>query len=260
MATQTENVGLTKPAGTERYSLDVVNGNTDILDRTLGALLDAVGVGTGTGLTDKIGENTDTAAGTVFGDLHIIKNQTEQNGTDIANVKTVVDSNAEKLNALQTSVNNTKAVVDLINTQTESVKQTGEQTFGKMDEILSVLAWMKTATDRIGSMSDTMESGTLFGQFKTLLANVAWANTNIATLLTQTKGVKNIYAASAQITNAENYVDVTIPAHINPERVVILVDTGNPVGLQWSRAGNMVRFTTVSAGIIGFTYQFVEFY
>ena len=174
MATQTTNLGLTKPDAAEGYDIAVFNGNADVIDGAFGALMETLG-GEGGGL-------------------------------------------GEKLNT-----------------------------------IISTLDWIKSATDRIGSGIDTTESSTLWGIMLRM-------QQTINTLLTQTKGVKNIYAASTQITNAENYVDVTIPAHINPEKVVILVDTGNPVGLQWSRAGNVVRFTTVSAGIIGFTYQFVEFY
>lgn len=263
MAELTENVGLTKPAGTEKYSLDVVNGNTDILDQTLGALLDAVGTGTGTGLTDKIGENTDTATGTVFGDLHIIKEQTEQNGTDIAEVKEVVDSNAEKLNALQTSANNTKAVVDLINTQTESVKQTGEQTAGKVDTIGTNTAETALQVAKIGNSTDT-GNATLFGLLNQLKEQLATANQNIATLLVQTKGVKAIVAGNVQVKDgdAAGTAIVNIPDTMNPERVVVITTSKSSAlgdNVTWSRSGRTVTFSATNY-YTSITYQFIEFY
>lgn len=260
MAELTENVGLTKPTGTEKYSLDVVNGNTDIIDEKLGMLLDAVGTGTGSGLGDKIGESTDTAAGTVFGDLHIIKEQTEQNGTDIAEVKEVVDSNAVKLNTLQTSATNTKAVVDLINTQTESVKQTGEQTAGKVDTIGTNTAETALQVAKIGNSTDT-GNATLFGLLNQLKEQLASANQNIATLLVQTKGVKAVVDGS--VTTSSNSTSFSIPHTMNPERVVIIFDykTSQSVsyGVFWTRIGYTV---TVDAAVanVSVKYQIIEFY
>ena len=257
MAELTENVGLTKPAGTEKYSLDVVNGNTDIIDEKLGMLLDAVGTGTGTGLTDKIGENTDTAAGTVFGDLHIIKEQTEQNGTDIAEVKEVVDSNARKLDTLQTSATNTKAVVDLINTQTESVKQTGEQTAGKLDTINTNTAETALQVAKIGNSTDT-GNATLFGLLNQLKEQLATANQNIATLLVQAKGVKQIYTSKATFTGSHQ-IKRTVPAGMDVTRIIILTsDLSNNYNVQWELNDREITFN----GNLDqyFTYQIVEFY
>lgn len=53
MATQTENLGLTKPDAAEGYDIAVFNGNADILDGAVGALLNELG-GTGGGLGDKV--------------------------------------------------------------------------------------------------------------------------------------------------------------------------------------------------------------
>lgn len=261
MATQTENVGLTKPTGTEKYSLDVVNGNTDIIDEKLGLLLDAVGTGGG-GLGDKIGENTDTEAGTVFGDLHIIKNQTEQNGTDIAEVKTVVDSNAGKLNTLQTSANNTKAVVDLINTQTESVKQTGEQTAGKVDTIGTNTAETALQVAKIGNSTDT-GNATLFGLLNQLKEQLATANQNIATLLVQSKGVRAIASGDVSVSSSAGST-VTIPETMNPDKIIFLITarmTANTTfdsGIYWSRSENVITVQANSGGIA--KWQIIEFY
>lgn len=266
MATQTENVGLTKPAGTEKYSLDVVNGNTDIIDKKLGMLLDAVGTGTGGGLGDKIGETTDTEAGTVFGDLNIIKKQTEQVGTDIAGVKTVVDSNAGKLNTLQTSAINTKAVVDLINTQTESVKQTGEQTAGKVNTIGTNTAKTALQVEKIGNSTDT-GNATLFGLLNQLKEQLATANQNIATLLVQTKGVKQVYktAVNGTVTSSsEEPVIVRIPESMNHERVVVLTNAyGDPsfntaLGVTWTIEGSDLKIYAMKNVTVG--VQLIEFY
>ena len=210
-------------------------------------LLDAVGTGGG-GLGDKIGENTDTEAGTVFGDLSVVKNQTEQNGTDIAEVKTVVDSNAGKLNALQTSVNNTKAVVDLVNTQTESVKQTGEQTAGKVDAARSEIAAVKA------------ETAAILAQLNTLRGDVSYANTNIVTLLTQSKGVKRIHTETVTFPDNSYTVTRTIPSDMNPDRVVIICSETNATDtpLTWYRNGN--TFTFNGGKSKEFSYQLIEFY
>lgn len=36
MSSLTPNLGLTKPVGTENYDLDIVNGNSDIIDTAMG--------------------------------------------------------------------------------------------------------------------------------------------------------------------------------------------------------------------------------
>lgn len=254
MAELTENVGLTKPAGTEKYSLDVVNGNTDILDQTLGALLDAVGTGTGTGLTDKIGENTDTAAGTVFGDLHIIKNQTEQNGTDIAGVKEVVDSNARKLDTLQTSATNTKAVIDLINTQTESVKQTGEQTAVKVDAIGTNTANTALQVAKIGNSTDT-GNATLFGLLNQLKEQLATANQNITTLLVNGGGVKGIlYTSNSQSIGEGGGHTYTIPDGVSVDKIII-----NAIGnVTWRIPSGDNEIIFLGDQGTRFSYQIIE--
>lgn len=53
MATQTENLGLTKPDTAEGYDIAVFNANADIVDNAVGALQNELG-GTGGGLGDKV--------------------------------------------------------------------------------------------------------------------------------------------------------------------------------------------------------------
>lgn len=69
MATQTENLGLTKPNAAEGYDINVFNNNADAIDQFAGEMRNALG-GAGGGLGDKVDtllENvaavkTDTAA------------------------------------------------------------------------------------------------------------------------------------------------------------------------------------------------------
>lgn len=53
MATTTSNLGLTKPDAAEGYDINVFNGNADILDGAVGALLNELG-GAGGGLGNKV--------------------------------------------------------------------------------------------------------------------------------------------------------------------------------------------------------------
>ena len=251
----TENIGLGKAAGSEYYSIALVNENLDKVDKALGTLNEAVGVGGTSNIADKIGENTDTEAGTVFGDLHIIRNQTEQNGTDIAEVKTVVDSNAEKLNALQTSANNTKSVVDLINTQTESVKQTGEQTAGKVDTLLSV----------VDTLSQTLAS--VHQNILVIREDTYNTATNVYTLLTRNSSVKQIYTTTVTgtVTSSSGApVVINIPDSMNTDRIVVLTNvshtlaTNTQMGVNWRRNGRELNIYAISGATVN--VQIVEFY
>ena len=44
MASTTSNLGLTKPAGTDKALVSVINTNSDILDRSAGGLMDALAI------------------------------------------------------------------------------------------------------------------------------------------------------------------------------------------------------------------------
>lgn len=184
MATQTENIGLTKPAGSEKYSLDVNNENLEKIDAALGEIQEAVGTGSGGGLGDKVGNYDDTEAGTVFGDLNIIKDQTEQNGTEIAEVKQIADGNSDKLTALQTTASNTKTVVDVVNTNTETVKQNTETlktsvdgVSAKVENINSNVSGNSTKLDTIDGKADVIS-----GQVQTVGNNVNAVKTDVASV------------------------------------------------------------------------------
>ena len=44
MASTTSNIGLTKPAGTEKALVSVINSNSDIIDSAAGGLMDAIAI------------------------------------------------------------------------------------------------------------------------------------------------------------------------------------------------------------------------
>ncbi len=100
-----------------------------------------------------------------------------------------------------------------------------------------------------------------------LVQALATANANIATLLTQTKGVKAIASGNLTVTST-GLVSVNIPATMNPEKVIILVDHRAPgngsttafhYGVSWTRTGASVVFSAgVPSGSL--SYQFIEFY
>lgn len=289
MSELTENIGLTMPAGTEKYSLDVNNENLAKIDAALGGLQEAVG----SNLGDKIGNHDDTEAGTVFGDLNIIKDQAEQNGTDIAEIKQTAKGNSDKLTALQATAGNTKTVVDVINTNTETVKQNTETLkttangisakvenikanvsgngtkldtldgkadviSGQVQTVGNNVSSVKTTVENVGGKVDTAIS--LLNELKTALAN---ANTNIATLLTQSKGVKAIVSGQITTPPTNPYkIDATIPDTMNAEKVVVLAtahSTASNVdsGIAWVRDGHTVTFAANNKVI---SYQFIEFY
>lgn len=87
MATQTENLGLSKPDTAEGYDVGVFNANADAIDNAVGALQRTLGDGTGGGLGDKvdavktdteeiksiIGSPTDTTgAFTLYGQIKVL--------------------------------------------------------------------------------------------------------------------------------------------------------------------------------------------
>ena len=44
MASTTSNIGLTKPAGTDKALVSVINSNSDIIDSAAGGLMDAIAI------------------------------------------------------------------------------------------------------------------------------------------------------------------------------------------------------------------------
>lgn len=95
-----------------------------------------------------------------------------------------------------------------------------------------------------------------------LIQALATANANINTLLTQTKGVKEIFYGNATVTGSDSSGQVTanIPNTMNPERVVIITTSRSSIGdnVTWNRNGRTVTFSAVNYTQI--TFQFVEFY
>jgi hypothetical protein len=166
MATQTENLGLTKPDAAEGYDINVFNGNADTIDQFAGEMRNMLG-GTGGGLGDKV------------------------------------------------------------------------------DTLLQNVAAVKTDT-------------------AALVQALATANANIATLLTQTKGVKSIVAGNVQVKDgdAAGTAIVNIPDTMNPERVVIITTSKSTAlgdNVTWSRIGRTVTFSATNY-YTTITYQFIEFY
>lgn len=213
MATQTENIGLTKPAGTEKYSLDVNNENLEKIDAVLGEIQEAVGTGSGGGLGDKVGNYDDTEAGTVFGDLNIIKEQTEQNGTDIAEVKQTANNNSDKLTALQTTAGNTKTVVDVVNTNTETVKQNTETLKTTANGISAKVDSINTNVSENGTKLDTLadKADVISGQVQTVGNNVNTANTNISSVKsTGETTAANVASVKTTVEGTDGKVDTLI--------------------------------------------------
>lgn len=171
MAEQTTNLGLTKPDAAEGYDINVFNGNADILDGAVGALLNELG-GTGGGLGDKV-------------------------------------------DALQANMTAARSEIAAVKTDTAALVQA-----------------------------------------------LATANANIATLLTQTKGVKAIYYNSHNFTEREWIT--AIPNTMNPDRVIILASSGmsnsaaDTNGVSWTRSGTTVTFRSWAGHSMA--YQFIEFY
>lgn len=174
MATQTENLGLTKPDAAEGYDINVFNGNADILDGAVGALLNELG-GAGGGLGGKV-------------------------------------------DALQASMTAARSEIAAVKTDTAALVQA-----------------------------------------------LATANANIATLLTQTKGVKTIYTfrvTGAMTAGTPTAATVNIPDTINPDRIVLLLNNGNPAGnvtgIYWTRSGRTISiYAGNTTNIDG---QIIEFY
>ena len=171
MATQTENLGLTKPDAAEGYDINVFNNNADTLDQFAGEMRNMLG-GTGGGLGDKV-------------------------------------------DALQANVTAARSEIAAVKTDTAALVQA-----------------------------------------------LATANANIATLLTQTGGVKAIISGTHKFENRD--WSTTIPDTMNPDKVVIITSSGmsdaqsTTNGVVWTKAGSTVKFTAYVGHQVA--YQFVEFY
>lgn len=160
MATNTTNLGLTKPDLAEGYDVNVFNANADILDGAVGALLNQLG-----GADGGLGKKLDT----LLDNVERVKNDTSS-----------------------------------------------------------------------------------------LVQALATANANINTLLTQTKGVKQIYREKATFTGSSQ-IKRTIPTGMNEARVIILTsDATNTYNVQWELNGREIIFNGALDQY--FTYQIIEFY
>lgn len=169
MATQTTNLGLTKPDAAEGYDIAVFNANADTIDQFAGEMRNALG-GAGGGLGDKV------------------------------------------------------------------------------DTLLENVAAVKTDT-------------------AALVQALATANQNIATLLTQTGGVKTIFSFrvnGAINTSGTNAAVVNIPETINPEKSVLITNVGptssntSAGGVYWTRSGRTLNIYAWQGYIVD--CQLIEFY
>ena len=173
MATQTTNIGLTQAAESEYYSVDVVNENLEKIDTALGDIQNAVGGSNS--VSDRIGSHDDTEAGTVFGDLNIVKVQTGQISTDAAEIKTKVNGNADKLGAMKKVTDSTNTVAATINTRTVAMEEDIDSLLGKADNINTVASSNGTKLDSALSKIDT--ANTQITNTRNLVSTV---NTNVS--------------------------------------------------------------------------------
>jgi hypothetical protein len=91
-----------------------------------------------------------------------------------------------------------------------------------------------------------------------LVQALATANANIATLLTQTKGVKQIYREFVTFTDVMQ-VKRNVPSNMDVARIIIMTsDSGNQYNVMWRLSGREITFD----GYLNqsFSYQIVEFY
>lgn len=160
MATQTTNLGLTKPDAAEGYDINVFNGNADKMDEFAGEVRRMLG-GTGGGLGDKV------------------------------------------------------------------------------DTLLENVAAVKADTSA-------------------LMQALATANANIATLLTQTKGVKSVHHRKAYGSSPDGTLKDNIPSGVNSNRIAIIIAPLTPASFVIS--GNEITFTKYETGSITIYYTIIEFY
>ncbi len=108
MATQTENLGLTKPDAAEGYDINVFNNNADIVDGAVGALLKELG-GAGGGLGDKVD--------TLLQNVAAVKTDTaalvQALATANANIATLLSNHGSVKTIVRGSVLSSGAVVDI---------------------------------------------------------------------------------------------------------------------------------------------------
>lgn len=198
MATKTKTLGLTKAAGSEKYSIDVVNENLDKVDEAIGEL------------RESLGENSPIVTA-----LEAIKTSIESDTTsaEFSDVKALVNGNSDKLTALQTTVGNTKTVVDAVNTNTvtvkqntESLMQSSEGIVAKVEDINANVSENGTAISDLDSKADVIS-----GQVQTVGNDVSSVKTDIASVRSSVNTANtNISSIKTTIESTSGKVDTLI--------------------------------------------------
>lgn len=268
MSTTTATLGLTLPTETEPYDINIVNTNNTAIDNAIGVLVSELsgngGIG---GKVDAIqADVTETKAtvNTIQATTETIQTQAEQNGTDIAAVKTVADSNATKLDTANSAITTANSALTRLEADADSISgkvttvETKVVAVGESATAANTNAsGAKTVAEANGVKLDTVL--TRLGTMQTALDN---ANTNISTLLSQSKGVKAITTGTTTA-NSEETATASIPSTMNPAKVVIIASSFsgasvNDSGIIWTMSGRTVTFKTKNNATV--TYQFIEFY
>lgn len=181
MSTETKNLGLTKAAGTEKYSLDVVNGNLDKVDEAIGEL------------RESLGENSPIVTA-----LEAIKTSIESDtsSAEIAEVKTLIDGNADK--------------IDTVKQNTETLKTTANGISAKVETIDSNISGNGTKLDTLADKSDDISDqvqtvGNNVNAVKTDIASVKssvdTANTNISSIKTTVESTSEKADTAVELLN-----------------------------------------------------------
>jgi hypothetical protein len=117
--------------------------------------------------------------------------------------------------------------------------------------------------DKVDALQESMtaarsEISAVKTDTEALAQALATANANIATLLTQTRGVKQIYREFVTFTDVMQ-VKRNVPSNMDVARIIILTsDSGNQYNVMWRLSGREITFD----GYLNqsFSYQIVEFY
>lgn len=260
-ANATKLTNLKTVTDATKTAVDTINTNTAYSREQVGYIhpkIDAISTNasstktTAETINSKIGSDADLPTSTIMGKLNSIRSNASNTKTDTTEIKAT-------LGTVNTNTASAKTTAETINAKVGETSSTAETTlFGNFNVLKG----------RIGGNSDT--GNTVFGllnQLKTSVASLttalATANSNIATLLTNSKGVKAITSGTAQTDADTGYtVAVNIPTTMNPDKVVVLATAYSAAwsedsGLNWTRAGRVVTFKCYGKTI---TYQFIEFY
>ena len=160
MSTQTKNLGLTKAAGAEKYSLDVVNGNLDKVDEAIGELKEALGENSPI-VTALEAIQSNLEAGTNTEEIAVINTNVETVKQNTETLKTTANGISAKVENINSNVSGNGTKLDTLANKADvisgQVQTVGNNVNAVKTDVASVKSSVDTANTNISSIKTTVD-------------------------------------------------------------------------------------------------------